>query len=207
MTSLAGERGAALLVVLLTTTLVAGVATALIVQTSADVVLSASYRTGQEVFHAADAGLERTVAELAGVADWSPLLAVPPANQTASFSATGASFQTPDRQVLPLAGLLAARQAAGPGGFAADTPQWRVYAHATLAALWPPPADVPPAGLVIFVADDGLDGDGDAGADSNGRVLVHVDAYGLHRARRSVEGLVERVGPGVVRLAGWKEVR
>jgi PilX N-terminal len=201
------EHGAALLVVLLLTSLVAAIAASLIVHSTADVTLSASYRTGLEVLYAADAGLERAIADLAPLPDWSPLLAAPPANLTAPYSGTGLLFQAPDRRLWPIATLLADRQAAAPAGLGADTPVWRLYAQMPLAALWPAPAAVPPVGLLVFVADDGADGDGDATVDANGRLLVHVDAYGVLGARRSVEALIERVEPGAVRLAIWKEAR
>lgn len=204
----AGERGSALLVTLLTTSLIAAIAAALIVQSTTDLTLSASFRTSLEVAQAADGGLERTIAEIAALPDWSPLLLPPPANLTAPFS-DGGPFRTPDGHLRALSALVAALQAGTPADYGPDSPRWRLYAWCPLARLWPgpdPPA-LPPVSLVVFVADDGGDGDGDPGTDSNGRVLVRVDAYGLRDARRSVEGLVERLASGVVRLTSWKAVR
>jgi hypothetical protein len=64
-----------------------------------------------------------------------------------------------------------------------------------------------PLYLVVWVADDELDGDGDPALDSNGRILVHATAFGAGGARRSVEARVARTDDGELRLLAWRDVR
>ena len=59
------------------------------------------------------------------------------------------------------------------------------------SAIWlPGRANIPPAYLLVWVADDGEDGDGDAVRDSNSRVMLRVEAYGGAGAHRSIEAIV-----------------
>jgi hypothetical protein len=95
----------------------------------------------------------------------------------------------------------------GRGAFGADSPLWRLFGHAELGALLPPGVASPPGYVLIWVADDGGDGDGDPAIDANGQLLVYAEAYGVSSARRAVELAVARVTPGTIRVLSWKDPR
>jgi len=202
------ERGAAVLIALLLALLVAAVAAALVTLTTTETQLSASFRDAQQASYGADAALELGLHDLATIPDWSTVLAAPPANVTSSFDDRQATPRAPDGARLDLARLTAERQAesdARDGLFAADGPQWRLFAHGP-AALLPGAPDLP-LYLVVWVADDESDGDGDSTTDANGRILVWGAAFGARGGRRSVEARVARVGAGELRLLSRREVR
>jgi PilX N-terminal len=206
------QNGAALIVTLLIAALIAAIAAALIVTTTTETLISGGHRAAQEAFHAADGALERTLAALAGIADWSPLLADAPGNLVAGFSDGQTRPIAPDGRALDLVALTASRQAAsdtvyGPGVDGADSPRWQLFAHTRLQDLVPKDIVTPPAYLLIWVADDGEDGDEDPRRDSNASVLVYAEAYGAAGARRAVEAAVARTPEGAVRLVAWKDVR
>ena len=68
------ERGAALLLALITAALIAAIAASLIVSTSTDLMITGSYRSSAEAMYGVEAGMERAIGELAAVPDWSVVL-------------------------------------------------------------------------------------------------------------------------------------
>lgn len=206
------ESGAALIITLLFLALIAAIAAALIVTTTTETLISGSQRATQEVFYAADAGLERALAALEPMTDWSSVLAEAPGNVVAPFSDAQTRVTAPDGRTLDLATLTGSRQVAsdttdGPSVYGADSPRWQLFAHAGLRDLVPADVVTPPAYLLVWVADDGEDGDGDAHHDSNGIVLIYSEAYGVAGARRAVEATVARTPEGTLRVLSWKDVR
>ena len=134
--------------------------------------------------------------------DWSAVLAAPPAN-VSTFNDGAFEPRGPDGRPLDLADLTVERQREsderdGTGVFGADAPQWRLFAHAPMRDLLPSRRLDLPIYLVVWVADDGVDGDGDAARDVNETILVHAQAFGIAGARRSVEAAVSRSADGVL---------
>jgi len=206
------ERGVALLMALVTAALVTAVATTMVMSSSTDLVITGSTRASTEAMYAAEAAGQRAIGELATVADWSTVLAAPPGNATASFDDGQTMVRAPDGRALSLPVLTAARQAMsaqtyGPAVFGADSPVWRLFGHADLGALVPPGVTAPPSYVLVHVADDGGDGDGDPETDTNGQVIVYAEAYGVSGAHRAVELAVSRVTPGTIRVLSWKDPR
>jgi hypothetical protein len=205
------EKGAALLLALATAALVTALAASLIVSVSIETTIVGSARAAQEVFYAADAALERTLDDLAMAPDWTPALAVPP-GLVASFDQGASVARAPDGRLLSIPALTKERQAVsnasyGPGVFGPDSPSWRLFGHAPLAAVLPPRVLAQPGYVLAWLGDDGLDGDGDPSRDANGQLLVYVDAYGVSGARRGLEAAVTRAGGAGVRLLAWKDTR
>ena len=206
------ERGSALLIVLLAATLIGAVAAAVVVTSTTETLISGAYRTGHEVLYGTDALLEASIHDLAVIPDWNVVLAPEPGNVTAAFSDGDARPLAPDGRVLSLVTLTADRQAAsdalyGPSAFGADAPRWRLFAHAALTAILPPGAAVAPVYALVWVADDGEDGDGNPSRDTNGRLLIYAEGFGPAGARRPLEAAITRAGTGEVRLAAWKDAR
>ena len=205
------ERGAALLIALITAALIAAIAASLIVSTSTDLMITGSYRSSAEAMYGVEAGMERAIGELAAVPDWSVVLSAP-SSVVASFDDGSASVAAPDGRRLSVPALTAARQTTsdsvyGPTEFGPDGPVWRLFAHADLKRVLPPGLISPPGYILVWVADDGGDGDGDPSKDSNGQLLMYGDAYGVSGSRRALEVAIGRAAPTAIRVLSWKDPR
>lgn len=201
---LRNQSGAAVLIAILTILLLAALAASLVYVSTTETLISAAFRHAEETSNAADAALERAMLDLDLLPDWSGTLLPPPAN-VGSFSDGQAQFVTPDGRRVDLGQLTAQRQRDSDGtygshSFGPDSPQWRLFAHASLTDVLPPGTIAQPAYLVVWIADDGWDGDGNPSVDSNARVLLHAEAYGGGGARRAIEASVSRSA------GGWLQV-
>ncbi len=206
------ERGVAVVIALLIAVLVGAVAAALVALTTTETLISASFRHGKEASYGAEAALERALHDLATMPDWSPALTAPPGGLTSSFDDGEAMPRAPDGRVLDLAALTLERQREsdrrdGPAVFGADSPKWRLFAHAPLSALMTAPGLDVPLYLVVWVADDESDGDGDPAVDRNDQILVWALAFGAGGARRSLEARVGRTDGGELELLAWIDER
>lgn len=208
----ADQHGAALIIALLVLALLSGIVAALVTVSATETLISATYRQTAEASHAAEAALERALHDLASLPDWTPVVAAPPANVTSSFVDGLQVAVAPDGGRLDLTQLTADRQRDSDGRdgsalFGADAPMWRLYAHGSLQDLLPSNEITLPMYLTVWVADDGLDGDGDPSADTNGKIVVHAEAFGVGGTRRAVEAAIRRLSNGTVRQIAWREVR
>ncbi len=208
----ANERGAALLVAILLATLLGVVGAGLVALTTSETALGASFRHVHEVTYGAEAGVELALHDLASVADWSSVLAVPPANRTSTFVDASAAPTLPDGRTVDLASLTRLRQREsdardGPDLFGLDSPQWRLYVHVALGDVFPPPRPFVPVYVVVWVADDGVDGDGDPSLDANRILLIRSEAFGSGSARRAIEVSVRRSLEGALQVLTWREAR
>jgi hypothetical protein len=206
------EQGTAALTALLLMLLLGAVAAALNTLTTTETLISASHRHVQETSYGADAALERALFDLALLPDWSSIVAPPPGNVVSSFHDGTDTPQGPDGRRLNLPNLSAARQREsderdGRAVFGADSPEWRLFAHAPIHTLVPSAPTGPPVYLAVWVADDGGDGDGDPSRDTNQRVIVYAEAFGTGGARRAVEATVSRAPDGTLRLVSWHGLR
>lgn len=209
---LRNDDGMAVLIALLLAVLLGAIAAALVALTTTETSISLSFRHAQEASHGAEAALERALHDLAAMGDWSVALAPPPANVTSTFDDGQTVPRTPDGRSLDLSQLTAERQAdsdirAGPDIFGADSPAWRLFAHAPLRALMTGDGFDLPLYLVVWVADDEWDGDGNPAVDSNGRILVRAHAFGAGGAERSAEARVGRTGGGDLQILARREPR
>jgi hypothetical protein len=209
-----GEQGVAVVAALLMALLVGAIAAALVTLTTTETLISASYRHANETVYGAEAALERALHDLSVMTDWSPALSAPPGNVTSSFDDGEAMPRAPDGRTLDLARLTGDRQRAsddrdGPAVFGADSPSWRLYAHgparSLLALTAAPPGLELPLYLVVWVADDESDGDGDPAVDSNGQMLVYAVAFGPAGARRAVEARIARTVDGHLQLLASRD--
>jgi len=210
--ALTNDHGIAVVIALLLALLLGAIAAALVALTTTETSISLSFRQAQEVSHGAEAALERALHDLAAMGDWSATLAAPPGNVTSTFDDGETVALTPAGRSLDLAQLTAERQAesdsrAGPDVFGADSPEWRLFAHAPLQALLPGAGLDLPLYLVVWVADDEWDGDGDPAVDSNERILIRAHAFGAGGAERSAEARVGRTGGGDIHILARREPR
>ena len=207
--SAASERGAAVLVAILIATLLAAMGAGLVALTTSETALGASYRHVHEVSYGAEAGIELALHDLATVPDWSAVLATPPANRTSVLTDASSTPTLPDGRTIDLASLTRLRQRDsdardGADLFGPDSPQWRLFAHVSLAAVFPAPRPFVPVYLVVWVADDGLDGDGDPTVDANRILLIRSEAFGSGAAHRGVDVSVRRSAEGILHVLTWR---
>jgi type II secretory pathway pseudopilin PulG len=209
------ERGTVLLCALMVITLVAmlGAAVALIV--SSESAVAANYHASQQGLYAADAGIERAIAELRTLPAWT---AVPSsATSFSDFNDSQATPQGPDGSTLNLAQMTVRRQAESDALYASvpGRPVWRLYAHAPLNRMVPGTGNATPY-VVVWIADDPDEGDGNAAVDSNDVVMLHAEAFTVRRGKRAIEATIRREEamaagmPGVMRtdvsVIAWHEV-
>ena len=210
--ALTNDHGMAVIIALLLALLLGAIAAALVTLTTTETSISLSFRHAQETSHGAEAALERALHDLAAMADWSAALAAPPANVTSTFDDGETVPRTPAGRSLDLTRLTAERQAesdvrAGPDVFGADSPAWRLFAHAPLGALMTGDGFDLPLYLVVWVADDEWDGDGNPAVDRNGRILVRAHAFGAGGAERTAEARVGRTVGGDLQILARREPR
>ncbi len=212
-----GERGAALVCALMVIALLSTLGAALVVVVTTECLIGANHRAAQLGLYGADAGVERAIGELRRLASWQ---AVPSAASTSpDFNDGAMAPRMPDDTVLDLAGLTAERQAESdvfyPGG--PDRPVWRLFAHASLDRMVAGGIGAASPYVVVWVADDPDDLDGDPDRDANNIVLVRSEAFGVRGARRTVEATIalhtalDATMPGATRsdvsLIAWRQVR
>jgi hypothetical protein len=214
------ERGIALIAVMSASALLLALGLSLALTTTVEVGIAANQRDGVQTLHAADAALERAIADLSG-ADWDAVLA----GLVTSPVFDGAGEVTlPDGRPLDVGeetnGLLTA---ARPWG--RNNPRWTVFLSGPLAALVPG-AELAAgrAYVVVWIGDDPSENDAqplrdggppaveDAHNRANpgrGAVWLHARAYGPSGARRIVEAIVERDPrwpASQVRVRVWREI-
>ena len=228
------ERGIALIAVMSASSLLLALALSLALTTTVEVGIASNQRDGVQMLHAADAALERAIADLGGVSDWDALLAT---------FAGGGAVTLPDGQRLdvgqetnrlrcgsPLAcsdGDMDRATALRPWG--RNNPRWSVYVSGFLASLLPAALSeaelaTSRAYVVVWIADDPAENDAqplrdggppavvDAFNRSNpgrGAVWLHARAYGPSGSRRVVEAIVERDArwpPQQLRVRVWREI-
>jgi hypothetical protein len=150
---------------------------ALVVLTSTEVRIAASFRDGLEAFYAADAGIARAMVDLRAT-DWEEVRA-----GRSTSSAVAASFDL-DRAGRDI------EVVAGRG-------KWRPYAYGALTDLVPGARARPDLTVVVWVAAD-------PAADD--KLIVRSHAYAPGGVRRMVEVTVARTADGP-RVLAWREAR
>jgi len=203
------DHGTALVLVLLATVLLSAVGGALTISSNTEAAIAASFRADDELFYAAEAGVSRALTDVRAAARWDDVLS----------GALVSSFLDPSqRPTLPAGGTLDVRaltrqlqattnaQGGGP-----NTPRWRIFASGPLRDIAGPGAVDSSAYLVVWVADDIAETDGNPAADTNGVLMIRGEAVGSGGRTRTLDVTVARAGapPGQagLRVMSWREVR
>jgi len=228
------ERGLALIAVMSASSLLLALGLSLALTTTIEVGIAANQRDGIQALHAADAALERAIADLAAM-DWDAVLA---GAATSAFADAAGVVKLPDGSVLNVGeetnrlrcNAVACADAdmdrvtaARPWG--RNNPRWTVFASGRLRDLLAGAelAEVP-GYVVVWIGDDPAENDAqplrdggppalvDAANPANpgrGALWLHARAYGPAGARRTVEAVVERDArwpPAQLRMRVWREV-
>lgn len=199
------DSGAALLLALLATLLFAALGGGLVALGDTEATLAQTHRVAAELAYAAEAAVERSLAEMRAATSWtdvltgavrSPLFAPTPQ----PIAAWGATVDLP----LLTAELQAESDAVGAWGM--NRPSWRVFAAGSFDAAAGGAMAVPSCYLVVWVADDPSEVDNNPQADTNDVVQVRgLALYGLG-LRRTVQVTVRRTA-GVTRILAWRLIQ
>ncbi len=203
------ECGAALVVVLLASLLLSALGAALTVTANMDATVQSSYRADSELGYAAEAAVGRAVQEVRQSTRWDDLLT---GAQVSPFLASSSVVSLPSGGTFDLAAETNRWQAitnAALGG--PDTPRWRLFSSGRLADIAGPGAIDSSAYLVVWVADDVSEADGNPTADSNGMLLVRGEAVASSGRTRTLDVTVTRApapaGRPGLSVISWREVR
>jgi Tfp pilus assembly protein PilX len=203
-----GEEGIALIIALMATMLLTALGMTLVLMSNTETMISANFRNSQEALYAADAATERVVQDLLLIPRWNDILAAGATSRDCGAGLTVNESATPsgfiDTTLTPtIAGsnlsldLMKAtcNLQSGTNGSAiwgTNNPTWRLFAWGKMKDLLPNNVIDSQMYLVVWVADDPADGDGDPLADTNGVLTVHAEAYGPSGARKTVEVTVAK---------------
>jgi hypothetical protein len=228
------ERGVALILAVLITTFLSALGLGLLLAVFMDRLATGNMATSVAMFYAADAGIELAAHELAVATDWNQVLSAA-ARSSFADGAPGGQRTLPGEGSIDLttatnylncgmpttctAAQMDASSRARPWGV--NNPRWQLYAYGWMGNLSQliRPA---PCYLVVWVADDGREQDGDPGLDAkldadpgHGIVRVRAEVFGRAGARRAIEAELSRVcvtGAGEscvagIRVQSWHELR
>ena len=214
------EHGTTLLCALVVTALLTTLGASLVVVVVGETLIGAHHRASQQGLYAADAGVERAIGELRRLSTWQGVPAPASSSAFADFNDGALASALADGTRLDLAQLTADRQAESDTFYpnTPNRPQWRLFGHASLDRMVAGDAGSAPPYVVVWIADDPDDLDGDPARDSNDIVIVRSQAFGVRASRRSVEATILRrsaldgaAGGGAIRsdvsVIAWREVR
>jgi hypothetical protein len=210
------EAGAALIAAVMITSLVGALAAALVFVVTIESRVGRHQQSAESGAYAAVAAVERLIGELRRWPTWQT---VPSASSVAPNFNDGRILATlADGTTLDLRRLAADRQAASDAFYPAgpNRPMWMLYAHASLARVTSTGLSMSNPYVVVWVADDADDADGDPSRDANGVILVRAEAFGVRGAWRAIEATlsaaIARDDAGVavgsrVTVIAWREAR
>jgi hypothetical protein len=172
-----GEHGSAILIAMMATLLMMALGAALVLVTSSETIIAASFRDGLEGTYAADAGLERAIDDLQAAADWNLVLAG--GAPSAFIDGAPAGTRTlADGSTIDLAELLNLANCAKTGSctsaemneatsrrpWALNNPRWLLYSYGHLDTLTSGSINSPYY-VTVMVADDPAENDHDPASD------------------------------------------
>ena len=220
-----GDRGIALLIVLLAIVLLSAIGAALVLATTAETHIAMNFQRSDEALYAADAAAERVLDDLRSVADWTTLLT---GTVFSSFvdGAPSGTRRLDDGSVISLTevvNLANCQKSAGctsgemntvtqdrPWG--ANNPRWTLFAYGALRDLLPGGAIDSACYIVAMIGDDPGEDDNDpardgaAGNPGAGIIAVRAEAFGSVGSHKVVEVTVTKNG-SAVRPLSWRELR
>jgi hypothetical protein len=217
----------AVIVALMSMLLMAALGAALVLTTSAETIVAANFREAQQGVYAAEAAFDLATADLALAPDWTAVL---DGSAPSSFASEppGPLRTLADGTPLDLdrlANMLNCRKARGctaanlvavtaqrPWG--ANNPVWELYLYAPLSAVLADASVASSQYVVVLVADDASENDGDPRRDGDqgtnpgaGRLVVRAEAFGSRGAHQVIEATVARRLPAGLRVVSWRLLR
>lgn len=194
------EGGVALVIVMMTMTLLTALGTVLALATITETAIAANYRDAAEAFYAAEGGVEFVMQEIAGIPDWSDVLAE--SGRSAFVDGPASGVRTVGAVTLDLQQATREVDAFAPGGVGGP---WVLHAFGPFTDLLPPGSSRSPIYVAVWIADRSeMPGDGMSGPDA---LSVLAQGFGARGSRRTVEAVVDRADASTVRTRSWREIR
>lgn len=229
------ERGVALIVVLMAMSVMSALGLALMLTTMAEEKIAGNFERGTEAFYAADAGIERAMQDLLPLASWDGVLT---GTVTSTFidGAPGGIRAGPGRLPFDLSEATGVVRCGKPACSNADlvaiteerpwgsnNPVWQPYAYGPLDQLLAGQRINSPMYVVVWVADDPSENDGDPRRDGGlpvgcdpardpecedrnlgrGVLLLKAKAFGPDGTQRAIEVTVKRTD--FARIVSWRD--
>ena len=202
-----GERGAALVVALMATMLLSALGLALILTTTTETKIAGNYVHSQEAMYAADAAIERMVQDVLTVPDWNNMLTgaqrsafvdgAPSGNRTLP---NGAVINLTEATNMINCGKLTTcsttemNTSTEDRPWGANNPRYQLFGYGPSNNFIETGTLNSPFYVIVWVADDPADSDGDPtkdGNDSNnkgsGVILLRAEAWGGRGAHKVIE--------------------
>ena len=211
-TERADERGAALVVALMATLLLSALGLALILTTTTETKITGNYTYGQEALYSADGAIERTVQDVLTVPDWNDMLSG--AQRSAFVDGSPSGTRTlPNGAVIDLGeatnmincGKLTTCSAAEMNTSTEDrpwglnNPRYQLFAYGPANNFLDTGTTNSPFYVVVWVADDPSESDGDPTKDGNdatnfgsGVITLRAEAWGGRGAHKVIEVTLTR---------------
>jgi Tfp pilus assembly protein PilX len=206
------ERGSALVISLMAMLLLSALGLALVMTTTTETKIAANYTSSHEALYAADAAIERTIQDVLTVADWNAMLAGT-ARSAFVDGAPGGARTIPGGFTLNLTeatNIMNCEKTAGctatdmnantedrPWGV--NNPRWQLFAYGSVNSILPGNTLNSNLYLVVWVADDPSETDGDPAKDGNastnpgmGVITLRAAAYGAGGINRVVDVTLSR---------------
>lgn len=228
-----GERGIALILVLLLTTFLSALGIGLMLAVFMDRLATGNMAGSVAMLYAAEAAVELSAQDLAQSGDWNAVLSGGQAGRFVDGAPTGVrsipgggtvdltmatNLLNCGRNTTCTPAEMDASTRERPWGI--NNPRWRLFAYGPMqsfAALHRPA----PCYLAVWIGDDGREQDSDpltdaaSDAEGHGIVRVHAEAYGYGGMRRSIEAELARICPAGagegclpgIRVQSWQELR
>jgi hypothetical protein len=235
--ALAQTRGAALVAAIMTMMLMCAMGAALALNAAAAMSVAAAFRSGEQAFYAADGGLERALADLRALPDWSIALNGA-ARSTFGDGPPAGLRRLPDGTSIDVDQLLSfancgAAIGCSTGATAAsedrpasfNSPGWQPFADGPVGDLLPGGSIRSPFYVVVMVRGDqvvaGQDSHQEAGASAESRpdelIELRSEAFGPFGTHRVLVMTLARdriIDPDtraplrtIVRVRSWREIR
>jgi hypothetical protein len=224
----------ALLVAMMAMLLMTALGAAVVLTTSSEAMIAASFRNSREGLYAAEAVLERSLDDLLTMPGWNPVL---DGSMQSTFvdGAPGGSRMLSDGSTIDLGQTinmancrkitscsitdLDAVTMDRPWG--ADNPRWRLYAYGRLSDMMPTGTINSPYYVMVMVGDDPSENDNNplqdgVGPDNPGAgvLAMRAEAFGPRGAHAAIELTLARIdaaeldsGRAAVRILSWRVLR
>lgn len=193
-----GERGVALLIVMMTITLLTALGTALVLATVTETAIAANYRDATATFYAAEGAVEFAMQEIAAAPDWRDVIAA--SGRSSFVDGPAGGLRTVGAITLDLT------HATGDVNInAAESQAWVLYAFGPFQDLVPSSAGRSGVYVAVWVADRSEEPGDQASAPE--ALSIVGQAYGARGSRRTVEAIVAKEGPSTIRAVSWREWR
>ena len=206
------ERGSALVISLMAMMLLSALGLALVLTTTTETKIAGNYTSSQEALYAADAAIERTVQDVLTVADWNAMLAGTARSAFVDGGPSGSrtipggfTFDLGEATNLMNCGKTSGctdtemNTSTADRPWGTNNPRWQLYAYGPVNNLLPAATLNSNLYLVVWVADDPSETDGDPTKDGNvatnpgmGVITLRAAAYGAGGVNRMIDVTLSR---------------